>query len=463
MTKLFTVGEILDATGGEGRGLTADGVRSVSIDSREISADALFVAIKGDRFDGHDFVAQALESGAVAAMVSRDRAAELGDRLIVVADPLQGLIDLAKAARERSRGAIVAVTGSAGKTTTKEAIRSVLAAAGETHAAIRSFNNHWGVPLTLARLPRTAQFGVFEIGMNHAGEITPLTKLVRPHVAVVTTVAAAHLEFFKSVADIARAKAEIFLGLESGGTALINGDHEHVGILVDAARAAGANIVTYGFGENCDWRLVDIEVLAGGMSAGIVHGGDRFDLVMQVSGRHMLANAVAALAVGVTLGVEPAVALKALAEFTAPEGRGQAIRLGPNDKPLLLIDESYNANSASMRAALEVFAGTEAPSGRKVLVLGDMLELGDESQALHRALKDAVLESGADVVFLVGPSMAALADALPSQGVAAHAQSVDDIAETVVDQLAPGDAIMIKGSNGMRLSKLVKTIRERFA
>jgi UDP-N-acetylmuramoyl-tripeptide--D-alanyl-D-alanine ligase len=463
MAKLFTVGEILAATGGEDRGLTADGIRSISIDSREIEPDALFVAIKGDRFDGHDFVAQALESGAAAAMVSRDRAAGLGDRLIVVTDPLQGLIDLAKAARERSRGAIVAVTGSAGKTTTKEAIRSVLAAAGETHAAIRSFNNHWGVPLTLARLPRTAQFGVFEIGMNHAGEITPLTKLVRPHVAVVTTVAAAHLEFFKSVADIARAKAEIFSGLEPGGTALINGDHEHVGILVDAARAVGADVVTYGFGQNCDWRLVDAEVLAGGMSAGIVHGEDRFDLVMQVSGRHMLANAVAALAVGVTLGVEPAVALKALAEFTAPEGRGQAIRLGPNDKPLLLIDESYNANSASMRAALDVFAGAEAPGGRKVLVLGDMLELGNESQALHRALKDAVLESGADRVYLVGPSMAALADALPSQGVAAHAQSVDDIAETVLDQLAYGDAIMIKGSNGMRLSKLVKTIRERFA
>jgi UDP-N-acetylmuramoyl-tripeptide--D-alanyl-D-alanine ligase len=377
MARLFTVGEILAATGGRGEGLTGDGICSISIDSREVGTDALFVAIKGDRFDGHDFVAQALANGAVAAMVSQEKAVDLGGPLVIVPDALQGLVDLAKAARERSRGAIVAVTGSAGKTTTKEAIRAVLSAVGETHAAIRSFNNHWGVPLTLARLPRTAQFGVFEIGMNHAGEITPLTKLVRPHVAVVTTVAAAHLEFFASVADIARAKAEVFSGLEPGGTALINGDHEHVGTLVDAAQAAGAgSVLTYGFAENCDWRIADAEPLADGTSATIRNGGREFSLLLHVKGRHMLANAVAALAVGTVLGVDPDVALAALAEFTAPEGRGQAARLGPADRPLLLIDESYNANAASMAAALDVFAGVAPAGGRKLLVLGDMLELG---------------------------------------------------------------------------------------
>jgi UDP-N-acetylmuramoyl-tripeptide--D-alanyl-D-alanine ligase len=300
--------------------------------------------------------------------------------------------------------------------------------------------------------------------MNHAGEITPLTKLVRPHVAVVTTVAAAHLEFFASVADIARAKAEIFLGLEPGGTALINGDHEHVGILADAAKAAGAgSILTYGFAENCDWRITDVQPLADGTSATIRSGEREFALLLQVKGRHMLANAVAALAVGSILGVDPDVALAALAEFTAPEGRGQAARLGPADKPLLLIDESYNANAASMAAALDVFAGVMPPGGRKLLVLGDMLELGEHGPALHAALKDAVLKSGAERVFLVGPSMAALAGALGPAGVAAHAQSADDITATVLDQLAYGDAIMVKGSNGMRLSGLVRAIRERFA
>jgi UDP-N-acetylmuramoyl-tripeptide--D-alanyl-D-alanine ligase len=461
MAGLFTVDEILAATGGRGENLTGKTIGSISIDSRDLGANALFVAITGDRFDGHAFAPQALANGAVAALVSRDG---LDGPLIVVPDALQGLVDIAKAARTRSRGAIVAITGSAGKTTTKEAIRTVLAAAGETHAAIRSFNNHWGVPLTLARLPQSAQFGVFEIGMNHAGEITPLAQLVRPHVAVVTTVAAAHLEFFNSVADIARAKAEIFSGLEPGGTALVNGDHEHVEILVEAAQAVGAGtVLTYGFAESCDWRITDIEPLADGMSATIRTGADAFPLRLQVKGRHMLANAAAALAVGIGFGVAPNVALKALAEFTAPEGRGQAVRLGPAERPLLLIDESYNANAASMAAALDVFAGIDAPGGRKLLVLGDMLELGAQGEALHAALKNAVLNSGADRVFLVGPSMQALAEALGPGGVAAHAQSADDIAATVLDQLAYGDAIMVKGSNGMRLSGLVRAIRERFA
>ncbi|HEY4202655.1 MAG TPA: UDP-N-acetylmuramoyl-tripeptide--D-alanyl-D-alanine ligase [Devosiaceae bacterium] len=464
MARLFTVEEILAATGGRGEGLTGDGISSVSIDSREIGPDALFVAIRGDRFDGHDFVPVALENGAAAAMVSSAKADGLGDRLIVVPDALQGLIDLARAARERSRGAFVAVTGSAGKTTTKEAIRAVLSAAAETHASIRSFNNHWGVPLMLARMPRTAQFGVFEIGMNHGGEITPLTRLVRPHIAVITTVAAAHLEFFDSVADIARAKAEIFAGMEPGGTAVLNADHDYLDVLLDEARLAGVGkVVTYGFAENSDWRIAGIDTEAGATVATVVHGEETLRLSLQVAGRHMAANAVAALAVAHQLGVEPEVAMRALAGFVAPEGRGQALRLGPADKPLVLIDESYNANSASMAAALDVFADQDAPEGRKVLVLGDMLELGAHGPALHRALKDAVLAAKPDAIFLVGQSMAALADALGPDAVDGYVETVDEIAESVVQRLAYGDTVMIKGSNGVRLSGLVKTIRERFA
>ena len=464
MAFLYSVAEILAATGGRAEGLRGDGVDSISIDSRDIGPDALFIAIKGDRFDGHDFVETALGNGAVAALVSQEKADGIGERLIVVPDALEGLTDLARAARARSEAQIVAVTGSAGKTTTKEAIRTVLTAAGSTHASIKSFNNHWGVPLMLARMPRSVEFGVFEIGMNHAGEITPLTQLVRPHIAVITTVAAAHLEYFDSVADIARAKAEIFVGLEPGGTAVLNADHEYAGLLVDAARAAGAGrIFTYGYGEGVDWRIGEI-VYADGVTHAAV-GGQGGDIALQlaVQGRHMVANAVAALIVADLLGVRREVALAALADFGAPEGRGATMRLGNPARPLVLIDESYNANGASMAAAMEVFANQHAPGGRKVLILGDMLELGRESPNLHRALKGSVEQTGAELIFLVGKDMAALADALGENRVAAHAQTSEQIAETVLNSLAFGDAVMVKGSNGVRLGALVTKIRERFA
>ncbi|AKR56349.1 hypothetical protein XM25_11185 [Devosia sp. H5989] len=465
MASLFTVGEILAATEGRAEGLTGDGVSSISIDSREIGPDALFVAIKGDRFDGHDFVGTALANGAMAALVSADKAGALEGALVVVPDALEGLRNLARAARARSNARIVAVTGSAGKTTTKEAIRTVLGAAAPTHYSIKSFNNHWGVPLMLARMPREAQFGVFELGMNHAGEISPLTRLVRPHVAVVTTVAAAHLEFFDSIEGIARAKAEIFEGLEPGGVAVINADHDHAGLLVEMARASGAGkVVTYGFAEGADWRIERAEAADGHMHAVVRHGGATIPLSIKAQGRHMVANAVAALVVAEEFGVNRDAAVSALAQFGAPEGRGETSRLGPPAKPLLLIDESYNANSASMAAAMDVFAGqSAAPGGRKVLVLGDMLELGEKGPALHAALKDAVLASGADAVYLVGSSMAALADALGPQAVTDHKFTTDEIAQSVLAGLAYGDAVMVKGSNGVRLSGLVKQIRERFA
>jgi len=463
MARLYTVGEIIAATGGRAEGLTGDSVCSLSIDSREIAPEGLFIAIKGDRFDGHDFVKTALENGAVAALVSQEKAAGLGDRLIIVPDALEGLSDLGKAARARSAAKIVAVTGSAGKTTTKEAIRAVLARRGETHASIKSFNNHWGVPLMLARMPETAQFGVFEIGMNHAGEITPLVKLVRPHVAVITTVAAAHLEFFPSVEAIAAAKAEIFAGLEPGGVAVLNADHAYLSILIDLAHKAGVSrIVTYGYSPEADWRIEAVEMAETETVAHVLHNGEQMVLTLGVKGRHMVANAVAALVVGDLFGVERQSAVAALAAFGAPEGRGLALRLGDPKRPLLLIDESYNANSASMVAALDVFRAEKAPGGKKVLVLGDMLELGAESPALHRALKQSVIEAGADRLFLVGPNMELLGETLGEAAVAGRSQSADGIAQIVLDNLDYGDAIMVKGSNGVRLSGLVKAIRNRF-
>ncbi len=465
MQPLWTVAEVVAATGGRPEGVSDGPLWAVSIDSREIAPEALFVAIAGETHDGHDFVAAALAEGASAALVSETWfRANGGERLIVVPDTLAALRALGAAARARSRALIVAVTGSAGKTTTKEAIRTVLAAAGATHHSIRSFNNHWGVPLMLARLPREAQFGVFEIGMNHAGEITPLTTLVRPHVAVITTVAAAHLEFFRSVTEIAEAKAEIFLGLEPGGIAVLNGDHDYVHVLFARARELGlANIVTYGYDADCDWVIEEPEVAGTKTFARVTHGTERYDLNLVVRGRHMVANAAAALAVAAIAGVDRYVALRALGEFDAPEGRGEATRLGPADRPLLLIDESYNANVASMNAAMEVFADMAPPGGRKVLVLGDMLELGPQGEALHQGLESAVLRTGAAQVFLVGTAIEPLADALGEAVVTGRARRIEDLLEPILSSLALGDAVMVKGSKGVRLARLVAEIKQRFA
>ena len=457
---LYTIGEILAATDASSSLDPSTPINSITIDSREIGPDALFVAIKGDRFDGHDFVDTALGNGAVAALVSRGE----GDKRVVTADALQGLRAIGRAARARSRAIVVGVTGSVGKTTTKEAIRVVFEAAGETHASIKSFNNHWGVPLMLARFPEKAQFGVFEMGMSAPDEIRPLVQLVRPHIAVITTIAPAHMESFGSLDGIARAKAEIFAGLEPGGTVVLNADHAQLGVLLDEANAAGVTrIVTYGEARGVDWQILDIKIAGDKSFATVEHDGERYKLALDVPGRHMIANATAAFAVSHISGIEPAVALRALAGFGAQPGRGQRLRLGPGDKPLLLTDESYNANTASMNAALEVFAGQSAPGGRKIVILGDMLELGEQSASLHASLAPAVTASRADRVYLVGLGMAALAESLGSERVAAHTQTATEMAEIVLNDLAYGDAVMVKGSNGVGLAVIVEKIRNQFS
>ncbi|MVS98722.1 UDP-N-acetylmuramoyl-tripeptide--D-alanyl-D-alanine ligase [Devosia marina] len=457
---LFTLDAILAATGGNATGVSAGEINSISIDSRELGPDALFVAIKGDRFDGHDFVDTALENGAVAALVSRGE----GDGRIVVPDALGGLRDLAIAARKRSRAFVVGVTGSVGKTTTKEALRLVFEAAGETHASIKSFNNHWGVPLMLARMPETAQFGVFEMGMNAPDEIRPLSKLVRPHVAVITNIAPAHLEKLGSLDNIARAKAEIFEGLEPGGTAVLNADHPQINLLLELAAAADVGrVVTYGFARGVDWQITTPEMAADRSFATVVHEDETHALTLGVTGRHMLSNATAALVVAHLAGIEPETALRALAGFGAQPGRGQRVVVGPEDRPLLLIDESYNANTASMGAALEVFSALEAPGGRKIVVLGDMLELGEAGAAMHAGLVDAVKNSGAERVHLVGESMAALAAVLPPALLAGHYNSIGEGLDVIVADLAYGDAVMVKGSNGVGLSRVVTEVKSRFA
>jgi UDP-N-acetylmuramoyl-tripeptide--D-alanyl-D-alanine ligase len=464
MLPLWTVAEAVAATGGRPEGLSDGPLGSVSIDSREIEPEALFVAIKGDKLDGHDYVEASLGAGASAALVSEEWfKAHGGSRLIVVPDPLEGLRALGRAARARSKAIVVAVTGSAGKTTTKEAIRTVLSEAGPTHWSIRSFNNHWGVPLMLARLPREAQFGVFEIGMNHAGEITPLVQMVCPHIAVVTTVAAAHLEFFKSVTEIAEAKAEIFLGLQEGGTAVLNADHDYLHVLFAKARQAGVeHVVTYGYDEEADYRIEPPGTAGGRTFARVTHGEEVYDLNLGVKGRHMVANATAALVVARLAGLDRYAAIKGLGDFAAAEGRGESLRLGPADKSLLLVDESYNANVASMNAAMEVFAGVQPPAGKKVLVLGDMLELGPQGKELHQSLKAAALNTGAVRIFLVGAAIEPLVAELGDDRVSGHARRIEDLVDPILQSLALGDAVMVKGSKGVRLAVLIDRIKQRF-
>ena len=461
MPALYDIAEVVAATGGVARDVAAKTVSSISIDSREIAAGGLFVAIKGENFDGHDFVAKAIEAGAVAALVSKDKAGDLsGLPLIVAEDALQGLYGLAAFSRSRSKARIIAVTGSVGKTSTKEAMRVALEANGKIHASIKSFNNHWGVPLMLARMPADTEFGVFEIGMSAAGEITPLSVLVRPHVAVVTTVAPAHLEFFASEAAIADAKAEIFSGVEPGGKAIIGHDHAHVERLVDAAQEAGLETLTYGFAD-ADVTIADYRATRDGAVGHVEGDGLSLEVSIATAGRHMLANAVAALLAARAVGGDVQKTLTALAVHGAPEGRGAAILLGDHANPIRLIDESYNANPTSMRAALEVFAQMPTP-GRRVLVLGDMRELGAASADYHTGLAEAVIAARPDLVFVVGDHMARLADALPVALVAGRAQAVDEIAQLVLETLAPGDSVMLKGSNGVRLGALVARIRDRF-
>ncbi|MCB1508414.1 MAG: UDP-N-acetylmuramoylalanyl-D-glutamyl-2,6-diaminopimelate--D-alanyl-D-alanine ligase [Hyphomicrobiaceae bacterium] len=467
MPTLWTPEEIAEATGAplpQGAGP----VLGVSIDSRTLEPGDLFVAIRGDTHDGHAHVAAALEAGAAGALVDRAGLATLGavaGPLYVVEETLAGLCDLARAARARSQGKIVAVTGSVGKTGTKEALRTVLSHAGETHASDKSYNNHWGVPLSLARLPKKAAFGVFEIGMNHAGEITPLVALVRPHAAIVTTVQPVHLEFFDGLAGIAEAKAEIFSGLVEEGVAVINGDIEFAGLLAERARAAGAGqVLTFGEGANNDAVLKRVALLPDCSTAEAVIDGVAVAFKVGMPGRHVVLNALAVLTTVKALGVDLARAALALATLTAPEGRGRRIELATHGEPILLIDESYNANPASMRAALDVLAA--APTGlrgRRIAVLGDMLELGAESAAFHAGLAEPISTAGVDRAYLAGESMRFLWRALPAAIRGAHTLRSAELVDALLGELAPGDVVVVKGSAGSRMGLIVEALRARYA
>ncbi|HLL27114.1 MAG TPA: UDP-N-acetylmuramoylalanyl-D-glutamyl-2,6-diaminopimelate--D-alanyl-D-alanine ligase [Xanthobacteraceae bacterium] len=461
---LWALPALVAATGGRLLGSPPAAIEGISIDSRTIGADEAFFAIKGERVDGHAYVGNALGRGAALAVVAEAKLAEMPKgALLVVPDVLDALRALARAARARSAAKIVAVTGSVGKTGTKEALRFVLSRDGETHASASSYNNHWGVPLSLARLPMSARFGVFELGMNHASEITPLARLVHPHVAIITTIEPVHLEFFPGIEAIADAKAEIFTGLAPGGAAVINRDNSQFERLAAAARKTGARVVGFGAHQDAEARLIDAALGPEGSTVRAVILGDDIAYKLGAPGRHLAVNSLAVLATAKLVGADLALAGLALARLQPPKGRGDRFRLTFGKGEVLLIDESYNANPASMRAALDVLGRAPVgPKGRRIAVLGDMLELGPEGPALHRALAAAVEEAGIDLVFAAGPLMQNLWEALPADRRGGYAESTERIEALLVAALRPGDAIMIKGSNGSRMGPLAKKLVERF-
>ncbi|HYM30556.1 MAG TPA: UDP-N-acetylmuramoylalanyl-D-glutamyl-2,6-diaminopimelate--D-alanyl-D-alanine ligase [Candidatus Cybelea sp.] len=456
---LWTSAEAAAATGGRN---TADWVASgVSIDSRSIDYGELFVALHGPKFDGHDYVAAALAAGASAAMVD-DVPGNVpkGAPLIVVADTLAALNALAAAARQRSGARIAAVTGSVGKTGTKEALKLVFEAQGATHASGGSFNNQWGVPLSLSRMPRDTAYGVFEIGMNHAGEITPLTRLVRPHVAIITTVEAVHLEFFDSIRAIADAKAEIFLGLEPGGTAILNRDNPCFAQLAERAHAAGvANIIGFGSHAEADARLANFALHASCSCISADICGQAITYKVGIPGRHWVMNSLAVLAAVHALGADLGLAGLSLAALSPPQGRGRRHHVEYRGGLFELIDDSYNASPVSMRAAFDTLASARpGPRGRRIAVLGDMLELGADAPRLHASLAADIEAAGVDLVFAAGANMRALYDALPPQRRGHHAASAAELIPAVLAGLRPGDVVLVKGSYGSRMGGVVEAL-----
>jgi UDP-N-acetylmuramoyl-tripeptide--D-alanyl-D-alanine ligase len=460
---LWRAEELVAATGGRLTAPVLKTIQAVSIDSRTVGEGDVFVAIKGEKMDGHDFVVQALQSGAGLALVSRPTPAmeAEGPLLVVADDPLRGLEKMGVAARARSNAQVVAVTGSVGKTSTKEMLRVALEASGETHASSASFNNHWGVPLSLARFPTSAAYGVFEIGMNHAGEITPLVGFVRPHVAILTTIAASHLGHFSSLDGIADAKAEIFSGVVSGGAAIINRDTPYFARLAAAASAAGVNrIIGFGKHDEADVRLTGVALHPACCCITAKILGEDVVYKLGMPGEHMAINSLAVLATAKLVGADLARAALALSEAKPAKGRGVQQSLRMADGELLLIDESYNANPASVRAAVALLAQARpGKGGRRVAVLGDMLELGDSGPVLHAELAEALDSANVDALYAAGPLMAHLWGATPKARRGAYAATSDALKDALLSGLRPGDVVMVKGSLGSRMGLLVDAMK----
>ncbi len=458
---LWTASEAAAATGGRAQGdWSATGV---SIDTRTLEPGDLFVALKAAR-DGHEFVAQALEKGAAAALVTHVPEGVPADApLLIVADVLSGLEALGRAGRARSGARVVAVTGSVGKTSTKEMLAQILSEQGRTHASVASYNNHWGVPLTLARMPRDSEFAIIEIGMNHPGEIAPLARMARPHVAMITNVAAVHLEAFENVDAIAQEKASILEGLEPEGIAVLNADIDQAHILFDTASSLGATAI--GFGRTAkDYRLLEVSVQDGVTISRAEQNGEPLLFKIASPGQHFAMNGLGALASAEALGADLALAAHALARWSPYQGRGvrEVIRLDPveTDQVLTLLDDSYNANPTSMAAAMDVLATTPVHRGRRIAFVGDMKELGPQADSMHAALADLAAMKEIDTVHCIGPLMRSLFSALPENKRGDWFETSAEVIPDLRHRLNSGDVVLAKGSLSMKLGLIVDAIRK---
>lgn len=458
MSDLWTAAEAARATGGKLVNGEAWAANGVSIDTRSLEPGDLFVALKDAR-DGHDFLAQAFVSGASAALISDESKADGLGPCIVVHDVLLGLRKLGVAARERCAAKRVAVTGSVGKTSTKEALAVCLSASGATHRSVKSYNNHWGVPLTLSRMAAASEFAVFEIGMNHRGEILPLTQLVRPHAALVTTIAPAHVENLGSLEAVADEKGDIYAGLEPGGAALVPNEAPHASRLIDAAERAGASIIRFGRNRECEARLLRFDMDETGSTAEAEILGRAIRYRVGVEGAHWALNSLASLAAVDVVGADVEAAAHALEHLRAFDGRGTAQKINAAFGSFLLVDDAYNANPASMAAAFATLAARKpGPGGRRIAALGDMLELGPDERAYHAGLATPLDEAGVDLVFAAGPRMAALMEALPPSRRGGYAENADALIPIISSALKPGDIVLVKGSNSSRMSRVVSAL-----
>ncbi len=458
---LWTASEAAEATGGQvASDWVADGV---SIDTRTLQPGDLFVALS-DLRDGHDFVAQALESGAAAAMVSRVPDGVDPAKCLLVEDVLPALERLGVAARARTEAKVIAITGSVGKTTAKEMLRKALEGQGNIHAAVASYNNHWGVPLTLARMPVDTDYAIIEIGMNHAGEIAPLTKMARPHVSMITTIAPAHLENLGSMEAIAAEKGAIFEGLEPGGIAVVPLDVETRDILLAAGQAHSAEVVTFGETPGADLQLSDVIVADDSTVMRVATPEGARLAKLSVAGRHYASNAVGVMLSVAAAGADLTQATMALSQWQPVEGRGQRERITlsrTDDIAIELIDDAFNANPTSLAAGLEVLAGIEPPrGGRRIAVLGDMLELGPEAEVMHAEVADLPAMDAVAEVHTCGPLMEHLHNALPGAKRGLHTETAQDMRQQIVRHLRPGDVVLVKGSKGSKVSLVVDALRK---
>ena len=437
----------------------------VVIDTRDLNAGDIFVALPGEKVDGHDFVTRAFDLGAAAALVRAD--CQLPDMpegavLLPVDDVLAALETLGRAARARSKAHIIGVTGSVGKTSVKEALRAALAKSGAVHASEKSFNNHIGVPLTLARLPANADYAVFEMGMNHAGEIAALVDMVRPHSAIITTIGTAHIEHFPNMTALAKAKAEIIGGLEKDGLAILPADNEHYPVLAEAAAAHGATIADFSAkGEQAAAYVTKAKLHESCSCVTAMVSGHEVTYKIGAAGAHLIANSLAVLLAAEAAGADFALAALSLADNEGLSGRGQRFQLGTDEDPIALIDESYNANPTSMAAALTVLGlAPRLGRGRRIAVLGDMAELGDDAVTMHIALAENIEAADIDLVLTCGPLMRHLHNHLPPGRMGPHVDTPQEAAEILQRDMRANDVIMVKGSNASGMTDVVARLRK---